>query len=406
MPAGERQQLAHRTAERGGALEAHGASKGAVHIEPFATELYFEQYEFRCPHLLSASDCETMSIGELLERAGSSLAELGALTLGYTEARGIPELRTRVAEAHARVDPTSVIALGAPEEGIYTTMRALLEPGDDVVVLTPCYDSLVNVAAHIGCHVHRFPLQPRERGWSLDLDRLQALLEAKRPRLVVVNFPHNPTGHLPTLDELQALVGLTRDVGAWLFSDEMYRGLELDPAARLPCAADLYERCIVLGGLSKAHGLPGLRAGWLIIADEPLRERVVNWKHYTTICASAPSQWLAAAALRIADELTARSVALVARNLERAAAFFARQADAFEWRPPVAGSVALVQTRHADATEHCHRVARDAGVVLLPGSCIGAPPQFVRFGLGRASFGDGLAAYERYLAEAGAAPVR
>ena len=290
--------------------------------------------------------------------------------------------------------------LAAPEEGIYTAMRALLEPGDEVVVLTPCYDSLVNAAAHDRhSRVHRAgPLAPGERGWSLGLPGLEAVIEARRPRLVVVNFPHNPTGFLPTEGEHRALVEIVPPRGGVaVLRTEMYRGLELEPSSRLPCAADRYERSIVLGGLSKAHGLPGLRTGWLVLRDEALRERVVNWKHYTTICASAPSQWLAIAALRVADQLTARSVAQVRRNLALAASFFERRADAFGWRPPpVAGSVALVETRHADATEHCHRAAREAGVVLLPGSCIGAPPQFVRFGLGRASFAESLAAYDRY----------
>lgn len=372
-----------------------------MHIEPFATEQYFEQYEFSCPHVLSASDCESMTIAELLDRAGLSLAELGSLALGYREARGIPELRQRVAELYERVDPGSVVALSAPEEGIYTAMRALLEPGDHVVVITPCYDSLVNVARHIGCHVHRWPLRPLAHGWSLDLPGLVAQLETTRPRLVTINFPHNPTGFLPSREELLTLVEAVRELGAWLFSDEMYRGLELDPSTRLPGAAELYERCVALGGLSKAYGLPGLRAGWLVVRDESLREHVVNWKHYTTICAAGPSQWLAAAALRIGDQLAARSVALVRENLERANAFFSTRADQFVWRPPTAGSIALAETRHPDATEHCHQAARSAGVVLLPGSCIGAPPPFVRIGLGRSSFGEDLAAYERYLAEHG-----
>jgi aspartate/methionine/tyrosine aminotransferase len=368
-----------------------------VHIEPFSTELFFEQYEFRCPHSLSSSDCESITITELLEHAGLSLAELGSLSLGYREARGIPELRRRIAELYEHVDPRDVVVLGAPEEGIYTTMRALLEPGDHVVVLSPCYDSLVNVAEHIGCHVHRWPLRPHAHGWSLDLAGLVTRLEATRPRLVVVNFPHNPTGFLPSGDEQRALVEAVRASGAWLFSDEMYRGLELDSRARLPGAADLTERAIVLGGLSKTHGLPGLRAGWLVIRDESLRERVVGWKHYTTICAAGPSQWLAAAALSIGDELAARNVALVRRNLARANVFFDAHADRFVWRPPVAGSVALAETRLADATDHCHRVAHDANVLLLPGVCLGAPPAFVRIGLGRAGFDDALAAYEQYL---------
>jgi aspartate/methionine/tyrosine aminotransferase len=369
-----------------------------VHIEPFATEQFFDAYEFSCPHALSASDCESMSIAELVAMAGLSMDAFGRVPLQYTEARGVPELRERVAAQYSTVTPDEVVVLGAPEEGIYTAMRALLDPDDAVVVLTPCYDSLANVARHIGCRVEPHPLQPVDGGWSLDLERFEAQLRAVEPRLVVVNFPHNPTGFLPDARQYAALVDMTEKVGAWLLSDEMYRGLELDPASRLPSAADVSDRAVVLGGLSKTHGLPGLRAGWLVIREPTLREAVVNWKHYTTICASAPSQWLASAALRVSDELAARSVATIRHNLGVAEAFFSRWGSRFVWRPPVAGSVALVQTRHADAAEYCGALARRAGIVLLPGSCVGAPPQFVRFGLGRRAFPESLAAYDADLA--------
>lgn len=363
-----------------------------MHIEPFATERFFEQYEFSCRHLLSASDCETTTVAELLALAGVSLDELGAQRLGYTEARGKGSLREQIAEQVGGIAATDVIALSAPEEGIYTSMRALLEPGDDVVVMTPGYDSLSNVARHIGCNVHPWTLRATETGWALDLPALESLLATVRPRLLVINVPHNPTGVHPSRAVLTRIIESAAAVGAWVFCDEMYRGLELAPDARLPCGASLYDKCIALGGMSKAYGLPGLRAGWLVVRDRSLQERIVNWKHYTTICGPGPTQWLTEVALRVGDRLTARCRERIRTNLSLAETFFAARADRLVWRAPDAGSIALVQTHLPDAGPLCHRLATRDGVVLLPGACMKAPPSFFRIGLGRSAFAEGLQA--------------
>jgi aspartate/methionine/tyrosine aminotransferase len=371
-----------------------------MHIAPFATEQYFNLYEFTTPHLLGASDCETLSIGELLRLAGAAPADLLALRLGYTESQGNPALRSAVAALYAHVRPEEVVMLGAPEEGIYLTMRALLEAGDHVVILSPAYDSLLNLAGHVSGNVSRWPIRSRPNSWALDLEELDRLVTADT-RLVVVNFPHNPTGYLPDAAEFEALLDMVRRRGAWLLCDEMYRGLERDPAARLPSAADRYERTVVLSGLSKAHGLPGLRAGWLIVHDPAVREALINWKHYTTICSPAPSEALAQVALSVHEQLVERSRATVAANLATAEAFFGRWSDFFTWRPPRAGSVALVGLNVPSATAYCHTLARDAGVLLLPGPCLGADDRSVRFGFGRTSFPTALAAYEHHLESEG-----
>ena len=367
-----------------------------MNIKPFATEQYFALYEFIARHILGASDCETVTTGELLRVAGLEPDYLLNQRLGYTESAGDPELRAAVAALYNQVDAADVVILGAPEEGIYLTMRTLLEPGDHAVVLTPAYDSLLNLAEHVGGNVSRWAIRAAADGWTLDLEELDRLIQPDT-RLVVVNFPHNPTGYLPEADEFAALVDTVRRRGAWLLCDEMYRGLERNPADRLPSAADLYERAIVLSGLSKTHGLPGLRAGWLVTRDPALRAALINWKHYTTICPPGPTERLALAALRSHDQLLGRSQAQVAANLHLAEGFFARQAARFDWRPPRAGSVALVGIDVVSATDYCHTLAREAGVLLLPGPCLGADNRSVRFGFGRAGFAAALAEYERYL---------
>lgn len=366
-----------------------------MHIRPFATELFFSRYEFSTPHLLSVSDCETISVEELLALSGSSPNELGRMRLGYTEATGNPVLRESIAKTYKSVHPDEVVVLGTPVEGIFLTLHTLLEPTDEAIVLMPAYDALFNVAEHLGARVHRWDFLPVEGGWALDWEALKKLVN-DRTKLLVVNFPHNPTGYLPTREEFLRLVAFAKKHDLWLFCDEIYRGLELTREA-LPSAADSYERSVVLSGLSKSYGLPGLRFGWVVIKDRAVRDQLVNWKHYTSICPPAPSEFLAWAALRAREVLVTRNRNRVQENVALADAFFARWPETFTWRPPMAGPVALVGVEVPSAEAYCHDLAREAGVMLLPATCLGHADTHVRFGFGRASFVQALAHYEAHL---------
>lgn len=370
-----------------------------MEIAPFATEQFYTLYEFNTPHLLSVSDCETVTVGELLALSGRSLDDLGRLRLGYTESQGDPALREAIARTYGAVTAEQVVVLTSPEEGIYLTMRTLLEPGDEVIVLTPAYDSLRNLAEHVSGNVQLWPLKQLDAGWDLDLAGLERLVHA-RTKLIVVNFPHNPTGFLPTDDQLSAVIDIARKYDTWLFCDEMYRGLELEGRPTLPSAAELYEKAIVLSGLSKVYGLPGLRSGWLIIGEQAVRESLMNWKFYTTICPPAPSEFLALAAVQARELLISRSLSLVEKHVNLATDFFIRHDDFFTWRRPQASSVSLAELNIASAMDYCHRLAKEAGILLLPGSCLGAGERMVRFGFGRSSFPDDLAAYDEII-EAG-----
>lgn len=368
----------------------------SMKIAPFQVEEFFAVYEFTTIHILCASDCESTSVAELLQMAGLSLADLGRTRLGYTESQGHPDLRAAISETYSDVQPDQVVVLSSPEEGIYLTMRTLLEPGDHVIVLTPAYNSLLNLAKHIGGEVSEWRLIPGQTGWCLDLNELETLVNS-RTRLLVVNFPQNPTGFLPSLDEFISIIDFAKEHDLWLFCDEMYRGLERVEASRLPSAADLYTRCITLSGLSKVHGLPGLRSGWLVIRDASVRDDLINWKYYTSICAPAPSEFLALTTLQIQDKLIRRNRSLIEENISVATSFFNRWERQFTWRPPQAGSVALVGLNQPSATNYCHKLAKEAGVLLLPSSCLGYGDEHVRFGFGRADFTDCLDCLERYL---------
>jgi aspartate/methionine/tyrosine aminotransferase len=177
----------------------------------------------------------------------------------------------------------------------------------------------------------------------------------------------------------------------------MYRGLEPQVSATLPSVADRYERGLVLSGLSKVYGLPGLRSGWLVVHDDDLRAELINWKFYTSICPPAPTEFLALAALEARSAIIDRNTRLIESNLDLAGAFFARWPDLFTWRPPAAGPIALVGLNRPSAAEYCHQLAREAGVLLLPSSCMGYGDNHVRMGFGRVDFERALAHYEQFL---------
>ena len=236
-------------------------------LPPFHLERYFARYEFTARHLLSSSDCETWTVAELLALEPGGQGRLERLRLGYTESAGDPELRQAIAGIYQSVGPGDVLVHAGAEEAIFTFMHVALEPGHHLIVHAPAYQSLYAVAEARGVEVSRWQ-GSEDDGWSLDPDALAALVQ-KETKAVVVNCPHNPTGYLMDRERFDAVVEISRRHGLLLFSDEVYRELEHDPAARLPAACDVYERAVSLGVMSKTYGLAGLRIGWLATHELP-----------------------------------------------------------------------------------------------------------------------------------------
>ncbi len=369
-----------------------------MQIAPFETEHFFAEYEFITPYLLCSSDCESVTVAELLDMAGLTMDQLGDVHLGYTESQGNPELRAAIAATYDSVEADEVMVLSSPIEGIYIAARALLEPGDEVVVLTPAYDALINLFEHIvgQGNVKRWAFQAVDGGWSLDLDELRGLISS-RTRLVVVNFPHNPTGYLPTVEMQKELAGIVESNDLHLFYDEMYFGLVHAGTTPIPSAADISDRAIVLSGLSKTYGLPGLRCGWLVVRDAAIRSDLMNWKFYTSICPPAPVESLALAALGILDRLRDTNIERIAGNLALAEAFFLRWPQLFQWRRPMAGSTALVAFNVPSVSAIMPVLAKDAGVLIHPAVTLHSDDQHMRLGFGRDHFGEGLRRFEDWL---------
>ncbi|GAA2905267.1 pyridoxal phosphate-dependent aminotransferase [Nonomuraea rubra] len=294
-----------------------------------------------------------------------------------------------------------MICFAGAEEALYLAMQVLLGPGDHAVVITPGYQAAETVPLSL-CEVTGVPLAPGS-GWALDLDAVEAAIRPET-RVVSVNFPNNPTGALIPAARPRPPGRDVRERGIHLFSDEVYRGLELDPARTLPQAADLSPTALSLNVTSKSLGLPGLRIGWIACRDRELRSRLERAKHYTTICNSAPSEVLARVAIKARDRILERNRGIIAANLPRFEAFFAEFGDLFEWRVPDGGCVAFPRYLGRDGVEaFCHRgwVER-AGVLLLPASIYRSqltdtPADRFRIGVGRADPEPALNAFAAYL---------
>lgn len=366
-------------------------------IRTFKLERYLAKYEFNCPYLLSASDCESLSLQGLLDLADSKGRNLWSqLSLGYTETQGHPLLRKEIVQLYECVTPENVLIV-TPEEGIFIAMNALLEQGDHIIVNFPCYQSLYEIAQALGCQVTRWTLQTGRNGWELDLGFLKDSIN-DRTKLLVVNFPHNPTGFLPSRSDLEAIINLALQHDLYILSDEMYWLLEYELEHRLPSMCDRYEKGISLFGLSKTFSLPGLRIGWLTSKNRVLINKFASFKDYTTICSSAPSEILAIIALRASDKILSRNISLIRDNLEIASSLFNENSDWFEWLPPLAGSVAFPRLRKKMQIEEFCQSLGEYGVLVLPGSVFEYGGNHFRLGLGRQNLSMAIERIHEFIA--------
>ncbi|MGI0526006.1 aminotransferase class I/II-fold pyridoxal phosphate-dependent enzyme [Rhizobium giardinii] len=370
-------------------------------MRDFALETYMSKWEFVAKYNMTASDAESMRLPELLAMASDEdRADFDNLSLGYTETFGAPALRQEIAGTYDTVEPENLICFAGAEEAIYVAMKVLLTANDHAIVITPNYQAAETIPLSI-CAVTGVALDI-DNDWELDIGLVEKALRPNT-KLISINFPNNPTGKILPRAAFDALIGLCRKHGIWLFSDEVYRLIEKDETFRLPQAADVYERGISLNVMSKAYGLPGLRIGWLASKDRDFLVRCERYKHFLSICNSAPSEILARIALKSRDRILARTRGIVRNNLGVLNDFFAEFPHLFDWREPDGGCVAFIRYRGADGVEEfTRRVVEEAGVFFLPSSVYRSdltpvPENCLRIGFGRQHVPEGLTALRNWL---------
>ena len=369
-------------------------------IKDFELEVFFGKHEFSAPYLLTQSDCESMTVKELLAYEPGAEELLLDGWLGYTEVPGNPELRGNIAGLYENINSEEVIVHVGAQEAIFNFFNVFLDKGDHMISQFPTYQSLYEIANAVGCEVSKWELRQQEEGWSIDFDELEALIKPST-KLLCINSPNNPTGYTFTPEEMKRIVDIASKNNLYVFCDEVYKGIELDGIGR-PWLADLYDKAISLGVMSKAYGLAGLRIGWIATKDKDILDKMIKMKHYTSISCSSTAEHLAIVALKHSDKLLERNRNIIIENLKIAETFFSKYNSLFRYNRPAAGPIGFNEIKlDMPIGKFCDLLVAEQGVLLLPSDVYGFRGQYFRMGYGRKGFKTSLERFEEYLTDKG-----
>jgi aspartate/methionine/tyrosine aminotransferase len=337
---------------------------------PFAQERVMSKWENVVDYNLGDSGVHPMTIEELVDDH-NFIEELLSMGLYHPQANGILELREHIAAMYPSATPDNVLVTSGAAQANFTSIWTLLEPGDEIVVMLPNYMQIWGIAHNLGLNVKDFNLK-EELNWAVDLDELNSKVTNKTKLIAVCN-PDNPTGHIMTPEEMDAVVAAADRVGAWLLADEVYAGAERTTDEVTPSFWGRYERVLAIGSMSKAYGMPGLRIGW-IVTTEDIVEEICARQEYVTIGSAMLNNKLAAYAL--SPEVRPRILARTRDYVRKGYGHFERWAkshsDRFSWVPPQAAPIVFVRFNAGlNSTELCMLLIHEYGVEIVPGDHFG-----------------------------------
>ena len=331
-----------------------------MRIEKFEMERMQSTWEHRVRYDLSESGVEPLTLEGI-----AHLGEIASARLGYADGRGREATRALVAAIHPGATAEHVLVTTGTSEANFLAVTTLVERGDEVVVVLPNYMQVHGLARGLGANVREVWLHEDE-GWRLDLDRLRAGVTGKT-KLICICTPNNPTGQILSAEDLDAVAEVAGRHGAWVLSDEVYRGAEHD-GVESPSMHGRAERVVVTGGLSKAYALPGLRIGWLVAPAEQARAAWAQ-KDHTTIATATVSELLAEAALGRRAELLERTRRLICERWPVLEGWAQAHGADLHWTPPRAGAICFFGYSYpVDSWPFVDRLIRERSTMVVPGS--------------------------------------
>ncbi len=365
---------------------------------PYELANYQISHAARAEYFMGASAPQAISLQQLLSLADQQeLEQWNNLTLGYSTSQGDPTLRESIAGSYPGLTAANIITFAGAQEAIFVAYHALLNAQDRVQVILPIFEPLARVAQAIGARVDRVRLRLTENHtWQLDMDQWRESIDDKTA-MAVINFPHNPTGKRISHDELQLIVDHCDRNNCWLFSDEVFRGLEYRQADQLPPVASVYAKGISLGVMSKAYGLGGVRVGWIATQDERLIKRMLEIKHYLSICNGRTDEQLALIALQHAPQLMQSTHQLIRDNLQRLTTTI-ESISGIQWSQTDAGCVAYPRLLDgASSRLFAKKLLDQTAVMIIPGDCFMWGDAHFRIGFGRRDFPQALDRFATYM---------
>lgn len=339
-------------------------------IRDFGVEIWMNKYENECTWNIAETCVESLTMDELLELSGKKetiLSELLPLKLTYGAIEGTERLRRLIAGMYAKQEFQNVITTHGAIGANALVHETLVEPGDRVISVLPTYQQHYSIPESYGADVQILRLT-EATSFLPDLDELRKLA-TPGTKLIAINNPNNPTGSLMDRDYLVKIVEIARSVGAWILCDEVYRGTDQEGDGMTASIADLYEKGISTGSMSKTFSLAGLRLGW-IVAPKELIHAVTIHRDYNTISVGMLDDHFAAIALENKDKILARSQAITRNNLAILSEWVDNE-PLISWIKPKSGTTALLKYDLPMTSEQfCIRLLEQTGVMLTPGSAM------------------------------------
>jgi aspartate/methionine/tyrosine aminotransferase len=370
-----------------------------MRIEPFFVEQWMNAHETTATWNIAETCVHSLTLDELLELSGDPDGVVRGLRrtwLGYGDITGSPRLRAAIAALYGeRVTADHVLTANGAIGANFLALYALVEPGATVVSVQPTYQQLYSVPASLGAEVRAVRLREQD-GYAPDVQAIREAVD-ERTSVIVLNNPNNPTGALIDEPVLREIVEIAREADAWLFCDEVYRMLEHEPGTTAPSVADLYEKGVSSGSMSKSYSLAGLRTGWVAGPSEVIA-RCLDVRDYTTISGGVLDDALAAVALEHRDAVLARGLGIVRGNLERVDAWIAGE-PRLRYVRPRAGTIALVRYDYdLSSVGFCQGLFDHNGAFVMPGAAFGEEHAFrLGYACARDVLEGGLAAVSAYL---------
>jgi aspartate/methionine/tyrosine aminotransferase len=347
-------------------------------LQPFEMERWQSTWENQVEYNLSESGVQPLKLSDVL---GSNNYELFNQSLGYSQTNGTQELRTSIATLYPKAAPKDVLVTNGSSEANFVALWSFIGRRAEIAVMMPNYMQIWGLAKTFQAKVRPFWLTEKHDQWLLDLRALEKMVR-RRTALIAVCNPNNPTGAVLNEETVEGICKIAKKAGAWILSDEVYHGAELD-GNQSPTFWEKYEKVIVTNGLSKAYGLPGLRIGWAIAGKE-LTTKLWSYHDYTTIGPGALSDFIARKALQpeLRAKILSRTRQILNANLSVLNSWVNENRELLSFIPPRAGAIALLKyALRIESKRLAEMLLKKKSTLIVPGKHFGMDRR-IRIGYG------------------------
>ena len=369
-------------------------------IKPFAVEEWMNEWETGAKYNIAETCVDSISMDELFSLTGESkedfLRKLCSRRMTYGDIEGLPEFKKGIGRLYKTIKEENIVPTHGASGANHHVFYSLINPGDRIISIMPTYQQLYSIPESFGANVQILQLS-KEDAYLPDMKKLRELA-VHGTKMICINNPNNPTGALMDDKFLEEIVEIARSVGAWVLSDETYRHLSQEDGW-CRSIADIYEKGISVGSMSKVFSLAGLRLGWIATHDTEAIKTFMSHRDYNLISCGIFDEMLAAVALKHSDKLLERSRRIVRENLQILDSWVQKEPHV-SYVKPKAGTTALVYyDLDIPSYEFCEEMYHKTGAFVTPGDCFEMPHSMrIGYAYGKQALIDGLNAISEFIA--------